>query len=110
LTNGGIAGSKARLYNSKGQLIGPEDSSGDPSSAASDLSGSYVSAAVPVGRYFVGIKSPLGTILYPNAICPNSGCDFSQAQLLDFAVAQNYPGLDFAIPNIDLIFRSGFDQ
>lgn len=107
LTNGGIPGLQVQLYDSTGYPVA-RTASGYPDSPPSDARGDYYAAAVATGSYYLGISSSLGTVLFPNVVCPSTGCVFSQAKLVDFSAAQNYPNLDFAVPHLDLIFRGNF--
>lgn len=109
LTNGNIPGLQVQLYDSGGNQVAVT-ASGAPDSPPSDTQGNYYTAAVTVGQYYIGINTNLGTVLYPSVVCPSTGCVFAQAQLVNFSAAQDYPGFDFAVPNLDLIFRGNFDQ
>lgn len=109
MTNGDIPGLQVQIYDSNGNPVA-STSTGYPDSPLSDGQGNYYTAAVPSGNYYLGISTSLGTVLYPNVICPGTGCVYAKAQLVKFSAAQDYPKLDFAVPNLDLIFRGNFDQ
>jgi hypothetical protein len=75
-----------------------------------DSTGHYATDAVPTGSYYLATYISTSTVYYPNYICSYPNCVLSNAQLLNFNAAQEYPNLDFAIPHFDLVFRGNFDN
>jgi len=112
-TNGGGAGMYAQLYDVNGNPVGGINFIGYFDATPSDAQGNYFSPAVQPGQYYLGINGNTGTILYPNVKsnlnCSYNTCDFSQAQLFDFSATQEYSNIDFAIQNLDLVFRGNFE-
>lgn len=79
----------------------------------SDANGMYTSVAVPVGSYYLaalGAIPPALSFYYPDYICAYPDCHPPTGDLVQFSAAQSYQNLDLAIPHLDLIFRSGFEQ
>lgn len=108
-TGAGAVAAYAQLYDANGVAVGGIGPLSMYDAAPSDAQGNYFSPAVPAGQYYLGVNTAMGTYLYPAVACGANPCDFSQAQLLDMSVVQEYPNLDFVIPHLDLIFRGNFE-
>ncbi len=97
-----------------GMLITVVDTSGDEwPGTRTDAAGTYTSATVPLGNYYLaafGAIPPDLSFYYPDYVCSYPNCQPANAQLLQFDAAQVYPNLDLAIPHLDLILRNSFDQ
>jgi hypothetical protein len=74
----------------------------------SDINSPVANVDVFLASTTAGI--PLGFAFYPDYICTYSNCELSSAQPLNFSAARQYPNHDFAIPHLDMLFRSSFDQ
>jgi len=73
-----------------------------------DATGHYTTGLVSPGSYYLKVLLNDGTMIYyPNYRC-TTNCDPSQAQLLDFSVAQGY-SYDFAITHLDRVFQGAFE-
>lgn len=95
------AGMQVDLLDSSGNTVGD---------VRTNSSGHYTTDGVPIGNYYLVTGFANTSMYYPSYVCTYPNCQLSNAQLLDFSANQKYDNLDFAVPHLDLVFRSGFEQ